>query len=545
MFRLLIVDDEAIIVDGLYEAFEAEKNLPLDLFKAYSGEMALERLHKTRIDIVLTDINMPGINGFELLEAIRARWPDCKVIFLTAHDHFEYAYQAIQYPGVSYLLKNEDYEKIIETVNQAIQDLQQRIQTEKLLQDARVQLAKADELVQRTRLLRLLEGTIPPATIHTLTIPLALDAPVLLALGQCTHSHEESAAFDERTTHQAIFLIMKQYLSSGMDVWISQGEQGQFILLAQPHPQLPPGGLKPVTFLQGMLELVQNTCRESLETSISFVLSSNLCPWSELPHEFKALSDLLRLHGGLKMETLMVRDQANPPIPSTEHDMALSDFLRTGMLNRLPMLLDSGQWEQIYSVIDQLASALQPIQSLHHNIAVEGYMRCALSMLHHINQRGLSEKLSFRIAQYKLMRFDVHGTWEEAIAYLRNMADALSACQQDDQQDRMKVTIQAIQAYIEAHLGDDLSLVVLADHVSLNPSYLSRLYKQGTGENVTDTIETMRISQAKVWLAQEEWRIHEVGRRVGYETAGSFTRFFRKRTGMTPQEYRETFRYVK
>lgn len=63
MNRMLIVDDEEIITDGLFEVFR-KLNLDLDLYKAYSGYEALELLNRTRVDIVLSDIRMPGMGGW-------------------------------------------------------------------------------------------------------------------------------------------------------------------------------------------------------------------------------------------------------------------------------------------------------------------------------------------------------------------------------------------------------------------------------------------------------------------------------------------------
>ena len=81
MYTLLIVDDEAIIADGLYEVFQNLNSLELDVYKAYSGDEAMELLKKTRIDIVLTDIRMPGMSGLQLMEHIQNRWPKCKLYF--------------------------------------------------------------------------------------------------------------------------------------------------------------------------------------------------------------------------------------------------------------------------------------------------------------------------------------------------------------------------------------------------------------------------------------------------------------------------------
>lgn len=81
MLRLLIVDNEEIIVNHLFEVFRGMEHLGLDVYKAYSGEEAIEWLHRTRMDIVLTDIDMPNINGLQLMDEIFKQWPQCKIIF--------------------------------------------------------------------------------------------------------------------------------------------------------------------------------------------------------------------------------------------------------------------------------------------------------------------------------------------------------------------------------------------------------------------------------------------------------------------------------
>lgn len=121
MYRLLIVDDLPIIVDGLLELFEQTAHLELDVMKAYSGEEALEVLQNHRIDIVISDIKMPGLEGIELLREIKSQWPSCKVIFLTGYNEFHYARSAITYGGFEYILKVESDEKIIESVERAIE----------------------------------------------------------------------------------------------------------------------------------------------------------------------------------------------------------------------------------------------------------------------------------------------------------------------------------------------------------------------------------------------------------------------------------------
>src|SRR5690606_19167582 len=95
----------------------------LDVCRAYSGKEALAWMARTRIDIVLTDIRMPGMSGLDLSAQIVTHWPRCRIIFLTGYSEFEYAYQAIQMANVRYLLKTEGYDKVMETVREVVREL--------------------------------------------------------------------------------------------------------------------------------------------------------------------------------------------------------------------------------------------------------------------------------------------------------------------------------------------------------------------------------------------------------------------------------------
>jgi two-component system response regulator YesN len=81
--------------------------------------------------------------------------------------------------------------------------------------------------------------------------------------------------------------------------------------------------------------------------------------------------------------------------------------------------------------------------------------------------------------------------------------------------------------------------VRLAEMSFFNPSYLSRLFKQATGQNLTDYIAALRIERAKAMLAGHG-RISDISAALGYESQHYFSRFFKKYTGFTPQDYRET-----
>lgn len=123
--------------------------------------------------------------------------------------------------------------------------------------------------------------------------------------------------------------------------------------------------------------------------------------------------------------------------------------------------------------------------------------------------------------------------------YLRQLSSEIFEIQNADQDRRASDILKRVKTYVDAHLGDDLSLLKLSDIMFFNPSYLSRLFKQLSGENLTGYIQAKRIEKAKSMLGRNEHRVNDIAVAVGFGSATNFTRFFKKETGMTPAEYRD------
>lgn len=143
MYRLLIVDDEPYTVDGLYELLQDSTMPELDLYKACSAEEALQWLLRVKIDIVLSDIRMPGMDGLQLRKKVKERWPLCKFIFLTGMNDAGYARQALRDGSVDYILKTEGDEPILKSIRAAIDALDRELLNDRHLLSAKVRLKQA------------------------------------------------------------------------------------------------------------------------------------------------------------------------------------------------------------------------------------------------------------------------------------------------------------------------------------------------------------------------------------------------------------------
>lgn len=114
--QLLIVDDESHVVDRLSATIDWPSIGIGQVYRAYSAYEALSLLQQFSIDIVITDIQMPGMTGLELIGEIKRRWTRTKYILLSGYSDFEYAKEAIHHQVEDYLLKPVKEQELLATV---------------------------------------------------------------------------------------------------------------------------------------------------------------------------------------------------------------------------------------------------------------------------------------------------------------------------------------------------------------------------------------------------------------------------------------------
>lgn len=538
MYRLLIVDDEEIITDGLYEVFSNYMPEQLDVYKAYSGTEALQWMKRTRIDIILSDIAMPGMNGLELIKQIHSYWPKCKVVFLTGHSNFDYTYQAIQMDDVKYLLKTEGYDKVIEVIEAMIQKIQQQFEQIKLVEQSREQKDAYQFMEQSEYLRHVLQKKINTPfrqedlinEFHNFHIKLNPSRDVLLVHGRLTYP--KGATYTTKNEIQTyVRAKWNDYMSDkllNMEIvdrysdliWFIQDTEAEDHSL---HDHLP-------KYIEGTLELLQQECMYSHELVLSFVISSNFSSWSEVPDKYEQLRQIQQMKINNNVPTILKDDQDTKSI-STNYDYSSTNYKLEMMFGHV----EANRREAFLQELDVLIDTELSNGNMHE--MKEIYYRVGLLLYSYVNQRGWHHVIN----QFELLLdLDEHASIEEGFSYLRIVAKQLFDYNQKDERDRATHVIETICQYIQQHLSEDLSLVKLAEIHYFNPSYLSHFFKQEKGINLSEYIERCRIKRAKELLERRDLKIKDVCLSVGYVSAHSFTRFFKKVTGKTPKEYRDS-----
>lgn len=126
MIRTLLVDDEPIVRKGLIHIMPWERYGFRIAADADSGEKALERLSRESFDLLVTDLTMPGMTGFQLIQETRKRYPELSIVILTCHQDFQYVQEALRMGALDYIVKteleDEKLDVIFERISASLRD---------------------------------------------------------------------------------------------------------------------------------------------------------------------------------------------------------------------------------------------------------------------------------------------------------------------------------------------------------------------------------------------------------------------------------------
>ena len=120
--RIIIVDDEPISADAMSDLVEEEfaQTGLVSVRTAYNAATVLRMVEEEPCDVLVCDIQMPGMTGLTLAGLLREKWPGMCIIFLTGYDDFNFAYEAFQQNAMHYILKTEGDEKILQAIQEGI-----------------------------------------------------------------------------------------------------------------------------------------------------------------------------------------------------------------------------------------------------------------------------------------------------------------------------------------------------------------------------------------------------------------------------------------
>ncbi|MBW7452999.1 response regulator [Paenibacillus sepulcri] len=550
MYRILIVDDEPFIVGGLASLCADAEHLELEIYTAASSAQAMEWLRRVKIDIVLSDIKMPGLNGLMLQKEIEKQWPHCKVIFLTGYDDFDYIQEAFRAGSVDYILKTEGNDTVLLALERTLQLLDEERAMDSVLERAAEQTKKALPYLQKQYLMDLLEGDSVALKdlkrwFAEVEMELRFDRPCMLLICRVDQFRENTP------TSRSLYLYMiqnvvEELLSPSISLMHLEYDRSKIVWLLQvKHDSSLEEDSKEqvqeraMRFIHGTLEQIQQVCKTLDHLKISLAAASEWVDWGQLPYSFERLKLLLSSGLGIGEESLLT---GNPQQQTAnEKDKPERMQLSEKRLNMLRSCLDNGEREDFDYTLSHMLSTSFRAEQTDHLFNMMLYYRLVSLYLPYISsiETYSARENGHLVDLDKLTRHDGHGSWNEAADYLQELTAVIFSTQEKGKDEQQHEVIKKVKLLIDEHLSGDLSLTHIGEAVGHNPSYLSRLYKQVTGEGLSEAINSARLGKAKQLLQETNDKVHEIAAAVGFVSPPYFYRFFKKATGITPQEYRE------
>ncbi|NOU62623.1 response regulator [Paenibacillus sp. LMG 31461] len=557
MLNLMIVDDESVAVNLLSNALEEWGKYELTINKAYSGIEALDRIQERRLDILLTDIRMPGMNGLELADHVLDLWPRCKIIFLSGYNDFEYIQKAIRKGGMDYILKAEDDELIFQAIEKAAEEIKTELHEGSILKKAQELMQQAIPTMRRDYFMEMLGGEMGSEAARVkrfaeLDIHLDPMHDVYLVVGRVDDWGTNLSTSDRTLLSYSIQNIAEEFLADKFRFLFLLYDRFRFVWFIQPKQfALPQGEEAEVAwervrqFVKGTSESIQATCSQLLKLPISLMLSSKPSSWEKAAGQFDSLK--LNLSSGLirSEEKLVVEPSSDAAGLERSSKTFFAEMAVRNHMRKLDLLeahLDSGdkvQFVQHFHEFTRLSNMELSETKLTY-LTMEMFANLSSFFLSYMSRRNLIDELGAPMKLDKYVQFDNHSSWEAALAYFRQLGEMGADFNGRLQQERTHEMIRILHQYVHDYMREDLTLTRLAEVVYLSPPYLSRLYKQLTGNNLTDYVTEQRMVRAKKLLKNTTMKIHEIAYEVGFESAPYFTRVFKKLTGSTPIEYRES-----
>lgn len=432
MYNLLIVDDEIEIREGLSAIPWDTMGVKL-LGCAKHGLEALQIISEQPIDIVLTDIRMPFMDGIELMTVLLRQQPFIRVIILSGHSDFDYAQKALKNGAVDYLLKPTQFDILFQTFERLVHKLD----------------AEKQEELRKSVLVR------------------------------------KELLLSKLLREEFLSMLFKNMMSADdIELGCSESE----ILL---------DGLEYTVALIRLdrISLNANIVSDRDLKLIAFSLDNILCDIWDVQ------GSAYHLVNKENAEFYLLTAKSSPKDDFVQVKRQLSKFM--GLL-KSTLSLSIGKPVQD---LTEIWSSAQSAKQLLDNTTEEDSI--------HVYSGSLKDE-------------EVCTAAKESLA---------AKIPKDKKKNSM--IVQQAKHYIKQNFHQSITLKQVANEVYVTPGHLSALFRE-SGESYLQFLTAQRVHKAVELLADVRLKIYEIAELVGYSDQAYFSEIFKKHTGKTPMEYRET-----
>ena len=535
--NILIVDDEQLIRQGLRARIEYLGIDVDEIFEAENGLMALRLQEEHPIDVVITDIRMPDMDGLELIQEMQKKNNQIKFVVLSGYAEFSYAETAIRLGVKAYLLKPVSNDDLKAAFDKAYKEMEQTASVRQEVQ-MKKRMDREKQVYQQEKALNALFSSQEAG---------AVTREQLCKL--CGYDEKMWAGGAESVLYLAILHINKESFE---------------------HQRFRPVDHELVRFMiRNIFEEIQAPCEKLLVNSLSdtrqmygiFIGDDKKKLRMEVERIYLRMRSVLEKKMGIYLtigvsrcrsqlegkETSEARQALKQRIIYGKANIYFYEDIRilgeqefpVSQLHLLEQYIEHNEIFKVKNLVQEIFSEelVKKYGSAYLRIM---WIRILNLLLHHYERRGRNAAEIEKMLQNYNLLDRIQSLQEIRQKIIEMVMECVSTESVADANARTK--IQMAIGYIQEHFAENLTVNVLAEHYGMSPNYFSSMFKKEMSRSAVNYITELRINQARELLYHSELSVVDISKKVGYEDSQYFFRVFKKYLGMTPLQYREESR---
>lgn len=525
--KLLIVDDSPYVVQGLLKGIDWAEIGITKVYTAYNVVEARRILTDIEVDVLLCDIEMPGENGINLLEWVKARKLETKSILLTGHAEFDYAQRAVQLGAINYIIQPAPYEDVRNAVVKAVAFIRQS-RYQKKLQEIGSAVSQQNINVANYALVSYLRGGESARSIKKLIkigfLP-SDERPCFLILLQLLHWKEITSEWEIPLLETALKnMIHEVFAPSNQFVSIAFAEQDVFCILLQEKRD----EVQNIQMIERGCKFLESASKQYLNFDLAFYISERISMY-DVPVQWKLLINAkdgnVAQHGGVFSRTaLEPHEMLSSHIPQSRRWKIVLDEqgggapLKNAVFNDLDKLVEQGKM------------SAPVLRSFYHS-----FMEILYSTLQEAGLNPMGEM--FQTAE----GMELYRNGMKSVEQMKALVEYVASCypEKNTEPAEQDEIIRVIKNYIASNLDDDFRRNDLAAMVHLNPDYLTRIWKKNTGITLKEYIIQQKMEEAKRLLQNTSLPVSLIAAKLGYSNFSYFSYLYKKTMGTQPQNDRD------